>query len=135
MCNTILEHRSGANRANTGYIIFNGLLVSQQSISSSKLFYCCHSNHYISRTRDLCSLLLGGYCSTQASFARASASYLSSPHPARKSPTPSNHKHTHAHTHTKNHTLHVFLSHATAYTYTQKNACTTLTYIVAHVGE
>ena len=110
---TIPKHWSGANRANTGYIIFKGLgLVSQQKLSSSKLFCCFHSNHYIRRTLDLRSLLLGGYCSTQASFARASASYLSSPHP-----TPhANHQHqqiTNLHRHIltqKSHTTRVSLA-------------------------
>ena len=114
---TIPEHRPGANGANTGFIIFKGLLVSQQKISSSKLLCRYHTSHYISRTRDLCSYCsVDINCSTQASFARASASYLSSPqlHPARKPPAPPNHKYTQAHAHTKNHTLHVFLSHATA---------------------
>ena len=73
---TIPEHQTGANRANhTGSIIVKGLRISQQKLSSSKLFCCYHSNHYISRTLGLRSLLLGGYCSTQASFARTSASY------------------------------------------------------------
>ena len=101
---TIAEHQPGANSANTEYIIFKGLgLVSQQKVSSSKLLYCYHSNHYISRTRDLCSLLLGGYCSTQtqALFARASASYHPPPHPSHKLPALPNNRYTQAHTHTK----------------------------------
>ena len=73
---TIPEQLPGTHNGNTVYIILKGLgLESQQKISSIKLLCCCHSNHYISRTLDLCRLLLGGYCSTQASFARASASY------------------------------------------------------------
>ena len=72
------KHRTDANRANTVYIILRSLsLKSQQKISSFKLFCCHHNAHYISRTLDLCSLLLSAYCSTQASFARSSTSHRS----------------------------------------------------------
>ena len=58
----ISEHQPGAYRAHTGYIIYKGLLVSQQEISRSKLLCCYHTSHYIGRTLDLRNLLLGGYC-------------------------------------------------------------------------
>ena len=135
---TIPEHRSGDNRANTGYIIFKGLgLVSQQKISSSKFFCCYHSNHYISRTLGLRSLLLGGYCSTQASFARANVSYLSSPHSTPHA-NHQDHQITNLHRHilAQKITRYTFFSRTQLLRHTRKNKKrTTLTYIVAHVEE
>ena len=134
---TMPEHRPGANRANTVYIILKGLgLESQQKISSSKLLCCCHSNHYISRTLGLCSSLLGGYCSTQASFARASASYPP------LTPIPhTNHQHYQI-TNIRKHILTQKITHYTFFSRTQllrhpltRKAYTTLTYILVQVEE
>ena len=72
---TISEHRPGANRPTTVYIILRSLsLEPQQKIFSFKLLCCHHSDQLISRTLDLRSLLLSEYCSRETPFTRGSTS-------------------------------------------------------------
>ena len=96
----------------TRLILSSLRLESPQHISRFKLLCCHHGNYYISRTVDLCSLVPGAYCTTQASFARA-RTFITHP----------SHIHTQAHTHTKTltqkHTTH-FLIHTHTSTQSQK---------------
>lgn len=95
----------------TRLILSSLRLESPQHISRFKLLCCHHGNYYISRTVDLCSLVPGGYCTTQASFARARTIHHTHP----------SHIHTQAHTHkhtlTQKHTTH-FLTHFLIHTHT-----------------
>lgn len=95
----------------TRLILSSLRLESPQHISRFKLLCCHHGNYYISRTLDLCSLVPGGYCTTQASFARARTIHHTHP----------SHIHTQAHTHTK---THYTLSHTLPHTYTHKHTVT-----------
>ena len=134
----ISEHLPGAYRAHTGSIIYKGLLVSQQQISRSKLLCCYYSNHYIRRTLDLRSLLLGVYCSTQASCARARASYLSCPptYTARKPPDSATKSQIYTGTYLQNSTSYViYLARNCFDIHSQNKACTTFTYGIVHDDE
>ena len=92
-------------------------LESQQKIISVKVFFCHHSNNLRSRTLDLCSLLLCEYCSTQASFARASASC----HPLPPIP-PITNTHTGTHSHKKAHNTRFSLTRNCVDIHSQKSA-------------
>ena len=110
-------------KQNTGWAVIGSLTVylivrslgveSQQNVFSFKLLCCHHSNHYISRTLDLRSLLLREYCSKQISFARGSTSCHPSNHTYRYTQT---HTHTHTHTHLHKHT-HTLTQTSTHYTF------------------
>ena len=116
---TIPKHRPGTNRANNELI--PGVSSSKASSYRSKKSPALSSFVVTTVTIVLAEpLTCAVYCSVDIaqrkhhSRVHAPVIYHPPPHPAHKPPAPPDHKYTQAHTHTKNHTLHVFLSHATA---------------------